>query len=159
MTDTKKGFFNSLPGFRSGKIAKKIIAVGLIYIPLIISLLGIIVYANNAFKEYKYDNIINEVICTIIAVLEILAVIAALIIEKKSSSKNKHAIEIITGFIFTILAFALFTAFTVFIPMNIIYTLKTKRSPNKQPLLQNFQQLRFQKKKALLPLRQLCQSK
>ena len=114
MTDTKKGFFNSLPGFRSGKIAKKIIAVGLIYIPLIISLLGIIVYANNAFKEYKYDNIINAVICTIIAVLEILAVIAALIIEKKSSSKNKHAIEIITGFIFTILAFALFTAFNSF---------------------------------------------
>ena len=152
MTDTKKGFFNSLPGFRSGKIAKKIIAVGLIYIPLIISLLGIIVYINNAFKEYKYDNIINAVICTIIAVLEILAVIAALIIEKKSSSKNKHAIEIITGFIFTILAFALFTAF------NSFHT-KTKRSPNKQPLLQNFQQLRFQKKKALLPLRQLCQSK
>ena len=114
MTDTKKGFFNSLPGFRSGKIAKKIIAVGLIYIPLIISLLGIIVYINNAFKEYKYDNIINAVICTIIAVLEILAVIAALIIEKKSSSKNKHAIEIITGFIFTILAFALFTAFNSF---------------------------------------------
>lgn len=114
MTDTKKGFFNSLPGFRSGKIAKKIIAVGLIYIPLIISLLGIIVYINNAFKEYKYDNIINAVICTIIVVLEILAVIAALIIEKKSSSKNKHAIEIITGFIFTILAFALFTAFNSF---------------------------------------------
>ena len=86
----------------------------MIYIPLIISLLGIIVYINNAFKEYKYDNIINAVICTIIAVLEILAVIAALIIEKKSSSKNKHAIEIITGFIFTILAFALFTAFNSF---------------------------------------------
>ena len=43
MTDTKKGFFNSLPGFRSGKIAKKIIAVGLIYIPLIISKTAIIV--------------------------------------------------------------------------------------------------------------------
>lgn len=114
MTDTKKRFFTSLPGFRSGKTAKKIIAVGLIYIPLIISLLGIIVYIDNAFKEYKYDNIINAVICTIIAVLEILAVIAALIIEKKSSSKNKHAIEIITGFIFTILAFALFTVFNSF---------------------------------------------
>ena len=89
--------------------------MGLIYIPLIISLLGIIVYTNNAFKEYKYDNIINAVICTIIAVLEILAVIAALIIEKKSRVlKNKHAIEIITGFIFTILAFALFTAFNSF---------------------------------------------
>ncbi len=66
------------------------------------------------FKEYKYDNIINAVICTIIAVLEILAVIAALIIEKSRVLKNKHAIEIITGFIFTILAFALFTAFNSF---------------------------------------------
>ncbi len=49
MTDTKKDFLTVFRDLEAEKSPKKIIAVGLIYIPLIISLLGIIVYANNAF--------------------------------------------------------------------------------------------------------------